>query len=120
VQLLNGEKTITCWLPKGASKPIIEKLMDKNVLRANSATARGSFVYAAEAKNGLQEQSEFEVLTVVVPEAGADETFEFIYFEGKVDQWGGGFMFMSQTQRSSVFSLPDVGKESNPAESGKN
>lgn len=108
MDLLKNRKTITCWLPLGESKALIEKLMERGILQANASTARGAYVDAPVMKNGLQEQSEFEVLTVVVDQEQADEIFEYIYFEGKLDRKDGGFMFMAKAPLSSPFTLPEA------------
>ena len=51
---------------------------------------------------------EQEILTVIVDGDRAEEIFEYIYFQGKLNEPGGGFIFQSGLNRATSFKLPDI------------
>lgn len=107
---LGSAKLITCLLPKGGATPLLRKLKDeKNITRANVASARGSgMVSPVGGKKGLGKEIEKDVLSVVVDSGRADEIFEFIHHEAGIDRPHGGFMYMAPLMGSLPFELPDL------------
>lgn len=104
-------KLITAILPAGAAMPVVRKLKEeKNMLRANVHHARGIGQIMSERRR-LGDQSERDVLTVVVDADVADEIFEFVYFEAGIDRPHGGIVYLSRLSAATVFSLPDVPEE---------
>ncbi len=55
---------------------------------------------------GIGEQSEREILTVVVPEERGDEIFEYIFNVAGINKPHGGFIYMS-SMLSSEYCLPE-------------
>lgn len=105
-------KLITCILPKGAGVEVVKMLKkDKGFTTGNMSFCRGTGM-GGSARRGRSDSSEKEVVTVVVPEDKADEIFEYIYFEAKVDRPHGGFIYMTRLQKSVPYSLPDLPEES--------
>ena len=56
----------------------------------------------------MTEQSEKEILTVVVENNAAEELFDYIYFKAKIDRPHGGIMFIHPLQASTLYELPDL------------
>lgn len=95
------EKRITCFLPKGAGVKMVEMLQsEKNIVSTNVHSGRG--------QRTAETWKEQEILTVIVEEDRAEEIFEFIYLQGKLNEPGGGFIFQSDLNRATSFKLPDI------------
>jgi hypothetical protein len=100
-------KRITCFLPKGAGIHLVEVLHDeKNIDSTSVHTGRGlRTVASVKDYRGWIEQ---DVLTVVVDAERADEIFAFIFFKGKLDKPGGGFMYQTSLTKASRDSIPTM------------
>ena len=95
------EKRITCFLPKGTGVKMVEMLQsEKNIVSTNVHSGRG--------QRTAETWKEQEILTVIVDADRAEEIFEYIYFQGKLNQPGGGFIFQSDLNRATSFKLPDI------------
>ncbi len=102
-------KLITCILPKGAARTIMAALKSRyGIITANMNFARGVGRLTPLAHRGIGEQTEKEILTVVVSEEQADEIFTFIYHEAHINRPHGGLMYIHPLQQSVPFSLPDI------------
>ncbi len=105
---INNQKLITCILPKGICIDVIKSLKEeKGVITANVNTARGVGKLTPLAYRGVGEQSEKEILTVAVASEIADEVFEYIYDEVRIDRPHGGLIYMSSLDSVSAYSLPE-------------
>ena len=105
---ISNQKLITCVLPKGICLDVIKSLKEeKGITTANMNTARGAGKLTPLAYRGVGEQSEKEILTVTVDSETADEIFEYIYDEGKIDRPHGGLIYMSSLDRVSPYLLPE-------------
>tara|TARA_Y100000588_G_scaffold130900_1_gene143447 strand:- start:258 stop:572 length:315 start_codon:yes stop_codon:yes gene_type:complete len=95
------EKRISCFLPKGAGVKMVEMLQsEKNIVSTNVHSGRG--------QRTAETWKEQEILTVIVDADRAEEIFEYIYFQGKLNEPGGGFIFQSDLNRATSFKLPDI------------
>ena len=95
------EKRITCFLPKGAGVKMVKLLhSEKNIASTNVHSGRGQRI--------AETWKEQEILTVIVDADRAEEIFEYIYFQGKLNEPGGGFIFQSDLNRATSFKLPDI------------
>ena len=95
------EKRITCFLPKGTGVKMVEMLLsEKNIVSTNVHFGRG--------QRTAETWKEQEILTVIVDADRAEEIFEYIYFQGKLNEPGGGFIFQSDLNRATSFKLPDI------------
>ena len=95
------EKRITCFLPKGTGVKMVEVLQsEKNIVSTNVHSGRG--------QRTAETWKEQEILTVIVDADRAEEIFEYIYFQGKLNEPGGGFIFQSDLNRATSFKLPDI------------
>ncbi len=104
-----SSKLITCILPKGNALQTMAALKSGyGIITANMNFARGVGRLTPLAYGGINEQTEKEILTVVVPEAQADEIFSFIYHEAQINRPQGGLMYMQSLQQSIPFSLPEI------------
>lgn len=105
-------KMITCLLPKDEATPLLERLYhEKGITTASLNHARGTGMVSPQGKKGFGQQIEKDVLNVVVSEREAEEIFEFIYHEGRINRPHGGFMYMGPLERSTVFRLPKIEEE---------
>ncbi|OGT34817.1 MAG: hypothetical protein A2W28_11045 [Gammaproteobacteria bacterium RBG_16_51_14] len=103
---------ITCILPKGIAMGVVEALKtEKGIISTNVNNARGLGKITPLAYQGFGEQSEKEILNVVVAGDQADEIFEYIYHKADINHPHGGLMFMCQLQQSTSFVLPDLPDE---------
>ena len=106
------QKLITCILPQGVGHDVLVKLKTvKNVMTANLNHARGMGKLTPQKYRGASEQSEKEILHVMVNETEADELFEYIYVTADINRPHGGMIYMSSLQMASTFTLPDVPDE---------
>ena len=95
------EKRITCFLPKGTGVKMVEMLQsEKNIVSTNVHSGRG--------QRTAETWKEQEILTVIVDADRAEEIFEYIYFQGKLNEPGGGFIFQSDLNRATSYKLPEI------------
>jgi nitrogen regulatory protein PII len=109
-------KLITCVLnSEKVEKVVLHALYkERQITRANSINCRG-FASLFEAKteaDDLPRPHFARLIEVIVPEAEADEVFDFIYQKAGLDKPGAGVVFMATLLGASSFSLPrDVREE---------
>ena len=100
-------KLITAILPKGEGSKLVKKLKnEKGVITANSSHARGVGRMAPLKYRGFGEQSEKDMVCVVVPTEQSDDIFEYIYHEQKIDTPHAGILYISNLNFSSLYELP--------------
>lgn len=104
-------RMITCILPKGSGKPLLEALHGRGITASNMYYARGSDVGDAPGRKGVPDQVEKEIVTVVVESKAAEELFEFIVETAQIDRPGGGLIYQGELRKSVPFILPDVPAE---------
>ena len=105
-------KLITGILPGGIATDVLRKLRDeKGIIAAHANSARGMGKLTPRAYRGVGEQTEKHILNVVVDADRADEIFEYIYHEGKIDRPHGGIIFMTRLQHQTPFILPELPEE---------
>ena len=106
------QKVITCILPKGRSKAVVETLSrERGLTQVDVHYARGVGRITPLAHRGIGETSEREILTVAVPAEEADELFEYVYEVAAINQPHGGMMFMHPLQMGTGFELPELPEE---------
>jgi len=109
---LKETKLITAILPKGVSLHVIKMLkQEKSLTRANFNYARGMGKLTPVKYRGVGEQSEKEMLTVVIDKEQADDIFEYIYDLAEINRPHGGMIYMQKLMQSTDFVLPDVTEE---------
>lgn len=109
---MTKQKLITGMLPRGKSHEVIKKLKEeKNILTAYVNTARGMGKLTPGANRGVGEQTEKEILDVIVDEIIADEIFEYIYEVAEIDRPHGGIIYMTKVQQTTPYVLPDLPEE---------
>lgn len=109
MQPLKETKLITAILPKGTSLRVIKMLKQEMALTtANFNYARGLGKLTPAKYRGVGEQSEKEILTVVVDAARSDEIFEYIYDVAQINRPHGGFIHMQSLLQSTEYALPET------------
>jgi len=104
---MKNTKLITAILPKGVALNITGLLRtEKGIATANFVFARGVGRMTPLKHRGIGEQTEREMLTVVVPEERGEEIFEYIYNVAEIDKPHGGFIYM-YPMLSSEYLLPE-------------
>lgn len=109
-------KLISCVLnSKEVERTLLRALYkERQITRANSVKCRGyASLFEAKTKTGELPIPQFaRLIEVVVPEAEADELFDFIYRKAGLGKPGAGVIFMAPLLGASSFSLPqDVPEE---------
>jgi nitrogen regulatory protein PII len=106
------QRLVTCILPHGIALDVLRRLKyDQGVVEAMVGNARGMGKLTPLAHRGVGDQTEKEILNVVVPSARADELFDFIRRAAQIDRPHGGIIFMCRLQRATPFTLPDLPEE---------
>jgi nitrogen regulatory protein PII len=112
VKYFNETKLITAVLPKGVSLHVIKMLkQEKHLTTANFNYARGLGKLTPAKYRGVGEQSEKEMLTVVIDKERADDIFEYIYEVAEVNRPHGGLIHMQKLIQSTDFVLPETVEE---------
>ena len=102
------QKLITSIMPKGAGRKVLVGLRkDHGINTGNINMARGAGMYNPMARRGIGEQTEKEMLTVVVPEEKADEIFAYIYELAEIGEPHHGIIFQSDLLHASNYQVPD-------------
>ena len=109
---IDDVKLITCILPKGAGKPLVEALHNRGNTTSNMFYARGSDYGDPAGKSGMPEPVEKEFVTVIAAGAEADELFAFIHETAQIDRIGGGIMYQTALRKSALFVLPELPAQS--------
>jgi len=105
-------KLITCILPKGRADLLQRALIvEKGIQGANYHHARGVGRFSPLSARGIGEQQEKEVFEVTVSAEQADEIFEFMFFEGQIDEPHGGIIYMTSLPCTTVMELPELPTE---------
>ncbi len=101
-------KLITCFLPSGRGMAVLERLREErgltNLLYHH---ARGVGVGSRRGW-GSYVAAEREVITVLAPQASAEELFQFLFHAAGLDEPNTGMVFMERVIRASPFELPEI------------
>jgi len=109
---LKETKLITAVLPKGVSLGVIKLLkQEKSLTTANFNYARGLGKLTPAKYRGVGEQSEKEMLTVIIDKERADEIFEYIFNVAEINRPHGGLIYMQKLILSTEFVLPETLEE---------
>ena len=101
-------KQITAILPKGKGLSVLKQLKEqKSLVSANLNYARGVGRMTPLKYRGVGEQTEKEMVSVIVPVDRADEIFEFIYDIAKINNPHAGILYMNALSMANEFLLPD-------------
>ncbi len=111
-KLAHPGKLITCIVAKGHAVEIAHALKEKlQIVDFHIHHCRGSGISDSQKSSGLTQEMEKDVLLVNVSSERADEVFEFIYFEAKINEPSSGFMYQSHLQAFTPLLLPDLPEE---------
>lgn len=106
--LKRTSRLITCILPKGVGMTVLKQLKEKRgIITANINHARGSGRLTPLIHRGLGEQTEKEILNLIVEDDQSDNVFTFVYHAAKIDRPHGGLMFQSALTLATDYRLPD-------------
>ncbi len=109
IRILPPQKLITCILPHGVALDVLQRLKDeKGIIEASMNSARGMGRLTPLAHRGVGEQSEKDILNVIVSAAEADEIFEYLYDIARIDRPHGGLIYMTALGHATPFVLPDL------------
>lgn len=103
-------KLISCVLPNdGTEKKLLLALRDeKHIIRANSVSCMGLAILGNTVTEfgKLPEPSLTWKVDIVVPEADADDLYDYIYEKACIGRPQGGIIWMGALTLTSPFSLP--------------
>jgi len=109
IRILPPQKLITCILPHGIALDVLQRLKDeKGIIEASTNTARGMGKLTPLAHRGPGEQSEKDILNVIVSAAEADEIFEYLFDIARIDRPHGGLIYMAALGHATPFVLPEL------------
>ena len=104
---MSGQKLITCIVPEGMGLSTLEALYrSHDICTADFHVASGIGKSTQYGQGSLGQQTEKDMLTVVVSADKADELFAFIYDQAKINRPHGGIIYMNDLGRSSEYCLP--------------
>lgn len=87
--------------------PVLKQLKQElGIIMANVNHARGSGRLTPLTERGVGEQTEKEILTVVVSEEQAEEVFSFIFFNAEINRPHGGIIFQSALNLATGYQIP--------------
>ncbi len=106
---VHDAKLITCILPKGKAHALQEMIInEKGIQNVTYHGARGVGRFSPLTSRGIGEQQEKEILEVTVPQEDAEALFEFMFFEGEMNQAHGGIIYMTAIPRTTIMSMPEL------------
>jgi hypothetical protein len=107
-------KLVTCFLPAGRGMQVLERLRKEHDLTSLTYHhARGVGVGSRRASRS-HIAAEREVITVLAPEAHADEIFRFLFFAAGLDEPNTGMVLMERVLRASPFVVPELPEAAAP------
>ena len=108
---LEPAKMIVCMLPDdGTDIMIMHKLRkEKNVTRVHSVACRGvNNLQTAKTRRGkLPEPALYQVLTIIVTEAEADDVFDFVHEKAQIREQGHGALLQTTILGATRYVMPD-------------
>ena len=88
--------------------PLLKQLkQEMGIITANFNHARGSGRLTPLAYRGIGEETEKEILSVVVDEKQAEEVFAFIFYNAEINRPHGGLVFQSALTSATDYRIPD-------------
>ena len=110
-QFIPRFKVIHCLLPVGRAAEVMERLYkEKGIASLFHHHARGGGLSTRKGRESFH-YMEREMATVLVPEARADEIFEFLYFAAGGNQPHSGMILMEKAIMAKPLVLPEVEEE---------
>ena len=109
IAVQSDQRQITAILPAGVGHNILELLsVNLGLTTASLHRARGVGIVPLIGTKGVGAQIEWELVSVIVAQAQADEIFETIFHEGEIDRPHGGFIYMGKLAAATAFILPEI------------
>ena len=109
IRILPPQKLITCILPHGIALDVLQQLKDdKGIIEASMNNARGMGKLTPLAHRGMGEQTEKDILNVIVSAAEADEIFAYLYDIARIDRPHGGLIYLTALGHATPFVLPEL------------
>jgi len=106
-------KQVTAILPKGKGLPLITALKnEKKVVTATLNFARGVGKMTPLRYRGVGEQTEKEIVSIIVAADIAEDIYRFVYEFSDLNHPHAGLVYMNALGAANEFSLPtDLGEE---------
>jgi hypothetical protein len=86
----------------------MEMLYENDVVSSSLHRVRGTGIKPMLGSTSFGTIMEWDMLTVLVPDAQADHWFQVIFIEGDIDRPHGGFIYMNRLGFTTPFDLPEI------------
>jgi len=101
-------KNITVILPKGKGLPLLKSLKEeKGLVAATLSFARGVGKMTPLRFRGIGEQSEKEIINVVISAELSESIYEYLFDAAGINNPHSGIIYMSKLSKSNLYTLPE-------------
>ncbi len=106
--VLTDVALITCIVQRGLADTIIKAAREAGAQGATVYFARGTGIRERLGILGVAVEVEKEIINIVVSSDQADRIFERMYFAGKLDTPGMGFMYITPLEKAGTYIPPEI------------
>lgn len=106
--VLTDVALITCIVQRGLADAIVKAAREAGAQGATINYAQGTGVRERLGLLGLTVEVEKEIINVVVAADQADRIFDRMYYAGRLDTPGMGFMYVTPLEKAATFVPHDI------------
>lgn len=106
--ILTDVALITCIVQRGLADTLVKAAQEAGAQGATVSFAQGTGVRERLGLLGVSVEVEKEIINVVVSTDQADRIFEAMYYAGKLDTPGMGFMYITPLEKAATYVPHDL------------